>query len=37
MDERRELGVRRINTIIQKEFVTLADVSAVTEYQMIYY
>lgn len=29
MDERRELGVRRINTIIEKEFVSLADVSAI--------
>lgn len=27
MEERREIAVRRINTIIEKEFVTLADVS----------
>lgn len=29
MDEQREIAVRRINTIIDKEFVTLADVSLV--------
>lgn len=29
MDERRELTYRRINAIIEKEFLTLADVSVI--------
>ena len=37
MEEKREIGVRRINALIEKQFIPLADVSLVYQYHMFYH